>query len=441
MYARILGVVTGMTICALQAQTLDLRGRVMANGAPVADATVLLKTKKDSVKTGADGTFALGGNVSVGKVAGRMFDYRFEPGFLAIDLKTPLDLQLEIVDGAGHAQGGLSRQLGVGHHRIALADAMPVSVGNAGSYFLRMRLGGESFTHPFVQSGTGAAGTVFAPALRVAAKLAAVVDTLIIRKTGYQNLTKEVTSYTAGNLGDLALTAASADGWVNLYNGKDLSNWIPLIHGFKVGNNVDSTFRPDVANNMISVRYDKYPNLNFADRCGNLYYNKLLTNYRIRVTYRFVEPQAKNPVSWGKYNSGLMIFAIDPAKVTGDPEFPPLIELQILGQGSPGGSGSGPTTNLNYCFPNGMTMKTHSADCGNNHTGKAAPAPDQWTTIEADVSVTGVTKVYQLPDTTNPLETMSGPMYNNQPVTGGYVTLQSESQPLDFKDILLKELP
>jgi len=61
--------------------------------------------------------------------------------------------------------------------------------------------------------------------------------------------------------------------------------------------------------------------------------------------------------------------------------------------------------------------------------------------VEADVSVTGVTKIYMLPDTTNPVETMSGPMQNNQPVLGGYLTLQSESQPLDFKDILLKELP
>jgi len=441
MFARILGLVTGITIGILQAQTIDLKGRVMAGGVPAADAMVILKAKKDTLKTGADGTFALTGNVSLGQGAGRSFQYRVVPGFLSLDLRAPLELQVEAVDGAGHLQGRFDRRLEAGHHGIALADAMPAFAGKTGLYFLRLRLGGETFTHPYYHSGSNPIGSDLAPAYRVAAaKQAAVVDTLLIRKSGYQDLVQEITSYTAGNLGDLTLTATAADGWVNLYNGKDLSNWIPLIHGFKVGNNVDSTFRPDVVNNMISVRYDKYPNLNFADRCGNLYYNKLLTNYRIRVTYRFVEPQAKMPVSWGKYNSGLMIFAIDPAKVTGDPEFPPLIEIQILGQGSPGGN-TNPTTNLNYCFPNGITMTTHSADCGNNHTGKAANPPDQWTTIEADVSVTGVTKVYQFPDTTNPVETMSGPMYNNKPVTNGYVTLQSESQPIDFKDILLKELP
>jgi hypothetical protein len=32
-------------------------------------------------------------------------------------------------------------------------------------------------------------------------------------------------------------------------------------------------------------------------------------------------------------------------------------------------------------------------------------------------------------------------MYGTQAVTGGYLALQSENQPIVFKDILLKELP
>ncbi len=203
--------------------------------------------------------------------------------------------------------------------RVVQANGTPsrtrwysASGGNAGLSFLRPRLGGETFTHPFFHSGSRSAGTVLAPPYRgAAAKQAAVVDTLRIRKAGYQDYVKEIASYTAGNLGDLTLTSSTTpDGWTNLFNGKD-------------------------------------------------------------------------PVGWGKNNSGLMIFGIDPAKVTGDPEFPPLIEIQLLGSPSnPGGGGS-----------------------------------------------------------TKPVFTMSGPMYNNQPVTGGYLSLQSESQPCEFKDILLKELP
>jgi hypothetical protein len=41
---------------------------------------------------------------------------------------------------------------------------------------------------------------------------------------------------------------------------------------------------------------------------------------------------------------------------------------------------------------------------------------------------------------TTPVLTISGPVYKGQPVTGGYLALQSESQPLEYKDIELKEL-
>ena len=426
----------------LQAQALDLKGRVVqANGIPVPNAAVALKSKGDSTKTGADGSFALGGNVSLGQGRGPAFEYRLDPDFLAIELRAPLELRVEVIDGAGHEQGNLARRLGEGHHRIALAEAMPASGGKAGLSFLRLRLGGETFTHPFFRSGSLSAGPVFAPPHRgAAAKQAATVDTLRIRKAGYQDYVKEITSYTAGDLGDLTLTSStSPEGWVNIFNGKDLTGWVPLIHKSKVGENYMDTFRADSVNNVIRVAYDKYPNLDFSDRCGNLYYNKLLTNYRIRVTYRFLEPQAKNPVGWGHNNSGLMIFGIDPAKVTGDPEFPPLIEIQLLG--SPSDPGGGGSTSPNYCEPNGIKLTTHTADCGNNHTGKAPNAAGTWTTVEAEVHVKDVTKVFQFPDSTKPVFTMSGPMYNNQPVTGGYLSLQSESQPIEFKDILLKELP
>ncbi len=442
MRAKVLAIITFTLFEVLQAQTLDLKGRVVqANGTPIPGAVVVLKSKGDSTKTGADGSFALGGNVSLGQGRGPAFAYRLDPDFLAIELRTPLELRVEIIDGVGHVQGGLARRLGEGRHRIALAEAMPASGWNAGLSFVRLRLNGETFTHPFFRSGSRSVGTALAPPFRgTAAKQAAIADTLRIRKAGYQDFVKEITSYTAGNLGDLTLTSLTTpDGWVNLFNGKDLTGWVPLIHKSKVGENYMDTFRADSVNKVIRVAYDKYPNLDFSDRCGNLYYNKLLTNYRIRVTYRFLEPQAKNPVGWGHNNSGLMIFGIDPAKVTGDPEFPPLIEIQLLG--SPSDPGGGGTTSPNYCEPNGITMSSHTADCGNNHTAKPPNAAGTWTTVEAEVHVNDVTKVYQWPDSTKPVFTMNGPMYNKQPVTGGFLSLQSESQPCEFKDILLKELP
>lgn len=436
-----------------QAQTLDLRGRVVADGSPVADAMVSLKISGKSVKTGADGTFAFTGNVGLVRAGALPSGYRLEGGFLTLEAGAPGDVRIEAVDGSGRLQGFLERRLATGRNRIPLAQVVSGANANAGLYFLRVRLGQEIITHPFFRSGNGPAGAVFAPPYReidaAAAKRAAAVDTLRVTKSGYQDLVKEITSYTAGNLGDLALAAAAPEGWVNLYNGKDLTGWIPAIHRSKVGVNTDSTFRPDPVNNGIRISYDNYSG-DFGGgncKCGLLYYDKLLTNYRIRVTYRFFEPQAgPNPPSWGKNNSGLMIFGIAPDKIPGDPVFPPILEIQILGNPSGGGS-----TNGNYCdmgsFVNPTITATHTGSCGNNKdakapgSGKTANAADVWTTLEADVHVNGDTKVYQWPDTANPVLILSNPKYGGQAVAGGYLALQSESQPIVFKDILLKELP
>jgi hypothetical protein len=240
----------------------------------------------------------------------------------------------------------------------------------------------------------------------------------------------------SGGAGGVGGSGGAGDGWVKIFNGQDLTGWVPLIHKSAYKVDTYKTFRADPVNHVIKVTYEDYPSQTFDNRCGVLYYDKLLKDYRVRVTYRFLEPQANNPVSWGRYNSGLMIFGIDPVKVMGDPEFPPLIEIQLLGKGA----NPGPT-NLNLCQPGGMTMKKSTGSCGNNGSGVAQSPPGEWVTVEVEVHVNGETKAYQYPDKTKALLTMSGPTYQGKAVLDGYFSLQSESQPLEFKDIELMELP
>jgi hypothetical protein len=251
----------------------------------------------------------------------------------------------------------------------------------------------------------------------------------------------------AGGSGGAAGAAGSggsggaADGWVKIFNGQDLTGWVPLIKKSAFNENIYETFRADPANQIIRVTYEDYPNENFDGRYGVLYYDKYLTDYRVRLTYRFREPQAQNPSQWGKNNTGLMLFGIDPRDVTGDPDFPPAIEIQLVGTPSTGG-----TNNANLCQPGGMWVSKLFGE--NNGSGigckasKSGPAPaaGEWVTIEAEVLVSGETKIYQYPEKTTPVLSISGPMYNNQPVSGGYLGIQSESQPVEFKDIELKEL-
>lgn len=253
---------------------------------------------------------------------------------------------------------------------------------------------------------------------------------------------------TAGNAGSGGASGGSAgtgggpsDGWVKIFNGTDLTGWVPLIHKWKYAEDPHRTFRVDPGNPALRVTYEDYPDQNFDDHCGLLYYDKELKDYRVRLTYRFLEPQAKNPVSWGKNNTGLMIFATPPKTVTNDPEFPPLIEIQLIGTPSSGGK-----NNANLCQPGGMRVSKlfgqplSDGSCHDSQSGTAPPA-DQWVTVEAEVRVAGDTKIFQHPNLTTPVLTISGPTYNGQPVISGYLALQSESQPVEFKDIELKELP
>lgn len=232
--------------------------------------------------------------------------------------------------------------------------------------------------------------------------------------------------------------------WVSILPTDDaLTGWVPLVKPYPVGMDPNKTFRRD-ANGYLVVTYADYPNGNFDGHFGHIYYDKLLTNYRVRVEYRFQEPQAKNPPSWGKNNSGIMVFCTDPRKVTGNPDFPPSIEIQLAGNPSGGGP-----INCQLCL-NGSNMYvtkvltqtvTGPGGCFKSTLATADFQPAaNWVTVEVDVQATGTTSVYQHPDTTKAIMTFSGVMLGSQKITSGYLSLQSESQPIQFRKIDLMDL-
>jgi len=58
------------------------------------------------------------------------------------------------------------------------------------------------------------------------------------------------------------------DGWIPMFNGKDINDWTTKIHHYEVGDNHGDTFR--VEDELIKVRYDQYEG-DFNDRYGHLY--------------------------------------------------------------------------------------------------------------------------------------------------------------------------
>lgn len=53
---------------------------------------------------------------------------------------------------------------------------------------------------------------------------------------------------------------ADRQGWKQLFNGKDIKDWIVKIHHHQVGEDPANTFR--VEDGMVKVRYDKYDSFN-----------------------------------------------------------------------------------------------------------------------------------------------------------------------------------
>src|SRR6187401_2785086 len=77
---------------------------------------------------------------------------------------------------------------------------------------------------------------------------------------------------------------AGRKDWVQLFNGKDIKDWIVKINHHEVGENFGNTFR--VEDGIMQVRYDKYPV--FDEQFGHLYYKQPFSYYHLVVEYRFV---------------------------------------------------------------------------------------------------------------------------------------------------------
>lgn len=237
--------------------------------------------------------------------------------------------------------------------------------------------------------------------------------------------------------------AAKKGRWVSLFNGKDLSGWNVKITGYKLNDNFGNTFR--VENGVMKVGYDKYDK--FAGRFGHIFHEKKFSHYRLRLEYRFTGKQSTGGPGWAFRNSGIMIHCEDPKEMTKDQKFPTSIEVQLLG-----GKGSGKRTTANLCTPgtnvvmNGKLIKKHCI----GSTSKTYHG-DQWVTVEIEVRGNKVIKhiidgrtviSYEKPQLDDrdlharELARKAG----TKMLSGGYISLQSESHPVEFRKIEIQQL-
>lgn len=240
--------------------------------------------------------------------------------------------------------------------------------------------------------------------------------------------------------------AAQADkkGWVSLFNGRDMNDWIVKINHHEAGDNFGNTFR--VEDGLLKVRYDQYGAYN--DQFGHLYFKKPFSYYHLVVEYRFVGEWKKDAPSYTLLNSGIMFHSQDPRTMPKDQDWPISIEFQLLaglGDGKPRPTGNmcSPGTNIVY---KGQLDTRHCIESSSKtYDG------DQW--VRAELIVLGDSLITHIVNGDTVLQ-YSKPQIGGGVVTNydpkikqdgkilseGFIALQSEGQPVDFRKVEIREL-
>jgi len=243
----------------------------------------------------------------------------------------------------------------------------------------------------------------------------------------------------------MAQQSASAENWTNLFNGMDISDWIVKIHHHEVGVNYGNTFR--VEDGIIRVSYDQYGG-KFNDQFGHLYYKQPFSWYKLVLEYRFVGELYPGAPSYTLLNSGVMIHSQDPRTMPKEQNWPISIEMQFLaglGDGKPRPTGNmcSPGTEIVY---NGKIYPGHCL----NSTSKTYEG-DQW--VKAELIVLGDSLITHLINGDTVLQYMQpqiggGVVERYDPtmkqdgklLNEGFIALQSEGQPVDFRNIMIQNL-
>ena len=232
--------------------------------------------------------------------------------------------------------------------------------------------------------------------------------------------------------------------WIHLFNGEDLNDWIVKVHHHEAGVNFGNTFRAE--DGMIKVRYDQYGDFN--DQFSHLFYKTQFSRFHLKLEYHFTGELQKGAPDYTLLNSGVMYHSQDPKTILKEQNWPISVEMQFLaglGDGEPRPTG-------NMCSPGTEVVygdELYTSHCLNS-TSKTYEK-DEW--VKAELIVYDDSLITHIINGDTVLRyskpTMGGGVVNGfdsalwQPgkaLTSGYIGLQSEGQPIDFRNIQLKVL-
>jgi len=256
-----------------------------------------------------------------------------------------------------------------------------------------------------------------------------------------------------GSCNQAAENTASEE-WIPLFNGKDLSGWDIKIAGQSLNDNYKNTFR--VQDSMLRVVYDDYEK--FDGRFGHIYTQSPYSFYKLRFQYRFMGKHLADAPVWGDRNSGVMVHSQSAKSLELKQDFPVSLEMQLLADT---GKNDRPTGNI--CTPGTQVHISDSLSLDHcvNSSSKFYKVGD-W--VSGIVEVYGDSLVRHIIEGDTVL-TYTKPIIGggfvgggfgwsfghitdslvwinkaNTPLTEGYIALQAESQPVDFRKIEILNL-
>ncbi len=234
----------------------------------------------------------------------------------------------------------------------------------------------------------------------------------------------------------------SGGKWIRLFNGKDLNDWQVKIKDHPLGENFANTFR--VEDGAIKVSYDGYDS--FKEQYGHIFYKKPFSSYLLRIQYRFTGQQAKDGPGWATRNSGAMLHCQSPESMQTDQDFPISLEAQFLG-----GNGKDERSTGNLCTPGTnvvLNNKLFTPHCVNSSS--KTYHGDQW--VQATILVLGDSIIHHIIEGDTVL-TYTAPQYDGNDkwvrlaglkggdtIKEGYISLQAESHPVEFRTVELFDL-
>jgi hypothetical protein len=232
--------------------------------------------------------------------------------------------------------------------------------------------------------------------------------------------------------------------WQSIFDGRTLDGWTPKITGRAVGEDPLDIFT--VEDGAIRVSYANYPK--FDGGFGHLFWKAPLEAYRVRFEYRLFGESLSGIQEWQASNSGLMFHAQPPETMTRDQAFPVSLELQLLGVPRPTEE---PTGNL--CTP-GTTVVIDGARDPRHCVLSSSPLIPlgRWVRVELEVLPDG--RITHLVDgqpvlryaaaELDPEDADAKPLIaaagGKLELRQGYIALQSEGHPIEFRNIELLRL-